>query len=1210
MCVLCAPARAQDEEPKPQELPKLPEVLKEGTVPLQARVYLPDGRGEPRFVPNIRFAEFLEIMSAQAARTEGSSLPGTTFEAVECRVNVNGKLCDIGARVRIAVSPEAPPVSVIELGFGNCRLAKAPTFEGEGTSLWQVSPKQAGYVWWLKASPSTAHTAVLEGQALVTTDGDREVLELSVPAAPTTLSLEIPKHYTDVRLKAASGEIIDRISGTDTDTIQVRSSGGPMSLNWQVGTVGKRNVGATEIKSRTVLQVDDPRSSWEADSKITLRQFGDAPSDMFTVVLPPGSAWLPLPLSLTQQYSVTLEGPDAAPDELPKSPAPSPLSPGKELPAPPEQDNKPADSSSPSTTAEGSPAGDTGSVVPASGSTPLPTARRPVRLRVRLLNRTPASANEPIVIRWQWTPDKGKDPLLTETPLPQLVIEGSDRHELTTELDVPTQYVLDWKGDPGVELLQHSRPADVQGRQTFLFRAQREHLNVQVAVRRGSMVPDIHPTYLAEIDRSRIKLRGWYECVFDRGEQPELRLNHEGWILETAELVADATSPYSDGDYLSNRPENESVVTLSSESIDAESGGTQNRTRQLWRVIFYRSLVPAGVEAAADSKFDLELKLPRILRTGTDNSPQIDEGSGVLMLSQANNVSLRWNEASTRGVIADALSAQLTPFLAKTPAERIQCFRFQNKADAPAAWVGRMEILPRVVSSESIASVSLRESGVNIVQTIHFQIANEPVSELSILMQESVIGPQSVSVFVDGTPCTLQRKPQGSTATSDAVEAHDAVSTTTEFHIVGVSNLLGRVTAEFRCFLPLSETLRTNEAARLTVPLIVPASGLTGSSAQRVLITVERPLTASLAKSDEADVADDAQWRSLDADPLDVKSDQSHLTLRLRKSAVLSRTPVRIARVWQQTVMNGQERVDRFAARVETTAKRLTFTLPHGSRSPDVAIDGVAVQPIADVEQGRYQVDIPATPSSACSLEIWTSSYAALGWFEGVKLEPIEIEGCSGFDRAFWQLVLPAKHHLALAPDEMNAEWNWQHNGLFWNRRSAVDQEGLEQWIGASNQPPIARSANVYLLSTYGAPQEQMAWVATRLVFWLPVGIVAVFISVSLAVWRKLRHPAFLIMLAALLFSLALVWPDMAIMALQTTVPAVSIVLLFALTQAAVESRVRRRSIFTTRPTSGTFEGSDHGSLIRPLSNPTGSGIASNSTRAQVPATPGGGGNG
>jgi hypothetical protein len=122
----------------------------------------------------------------------------------------------------------------------------------------------------------------------------------------------------------------------------------------------------------------------------------------------------------------------------------------------------------------------------------------------------------------------------------------------------------------------------------------------------------------------------------------------------------------------------------------------------------------------------------------------------------------------------------------------------------------------------------------------------------------------------------------------------------------------------------------------------------------------------------------------------------------------------------------------------------------------------------------------------------------------------------------------------------------------------------------------------------------------------LPIGLAAIGAALAVSVWRALRHPVSVVLLAAAIAGFAAAWPDLAILVGQTSLLALAVVLLYALTQAAVESRVRRRSIFTTRPTSAMLETSDQHSLARIGSHASSEVVATTRTQSPIVADSGG----
>ncbi len=202
------------------------------------------------------------------------------------------------------------------------------------------------------------------------------------------------------------------------------------------------------------------------------------------------------------------------------------------------------------------------------------------------------------------------------------------------------------------------------------------------------------------------------------------------------------------------------------------------------------------------------------------------------------------------------------------------------------------------------------------------------------------------------------------------------------------------------------------------------------------------------------------------------------------------------------------------------------------------------------------------------TLEVWTRSSVTAGWVNKIDVVPIEIDGCSRFDHFYWQLVTSPSMHLALLPEHLTPEWTWVWDRLWWQRNSPMEQVDLEQWLSASSQRPLPQAANKYVVSSYGAVAGFQVWTVSRLLLWLPIGLIS--IGGALLVFAVSQFPAS--RSPAALDRLHGIDRDhlarLSILLGQTALVALVIVFLYALTQAAIESRVRRRSVFTSRPTS------------------------------------------
>lgn len=1217
LSLACAVGLAQEEEVQPPEppaadVPVLPDVLKEGTLELKARLYLPDGKGDPRFVPNMLLGDLLDMIRAQASRSEGADLPTYSFDNLAVQAKIDSDVADVTARAQVTLGENALPVTAIGLRLHSCQLSQPIEFEGGGQSQWQVGRSEPGYTWWLKAEPNTTHHATLVGQSVLVTEGDRQSLPLSLPAAPVTIDLYLPAGCQDVRVRGQGDELLRSEANEGAQKYVVRCNGGDINISWRSGNDGQPVVGAAAATSETTLRIDDPREAWEAESEIKLRAYGESPIDSLTIELPEGARWLPSPPTSTEQYTITEVQPTAA--------------------------ASPADASSSATVAGEKPAGE---AKPAA----LRAAGQRVRLTIRALSRTGLSALKAIPVRWRWTPPKSSgEVLLSNVAVPSITVRAVDRHDGWTTLSVPAAYALDWKSQQGTELVTQLKVPDLEEQLQYVFRFARQPLGLVVSFRRETNLAKVRPTYLAEVDRGKVMLTGWFECDFDRSQRPELALALGDWTLDSAQPISDMSVPYEKtGDMLTQETLPEGFIKLSND-LDVELAGSGRRQRQVWRIVAYRSLTEGSIE-------HLKLSVPGLALLAPDGmrSP-VEHMTGALLMAASDNVLLSWDERNSQSLLADTVSSAWTNLLPEALAERAMAYRFQAGTKQSPVWSGRVEVLPQRIAAEQVAVVHVDLDAARISQKFTLQIANEPLQRLQLITR----GPLDGSVLVNTIPCVLEQ----TLAPPEAGVPADQTLLT----VVGAPKLFGKVEVEVRWQMPLpaiaaesqnaapSSTPPSSAApssASLSSSAVAASSASTsdslvgataGSSAgvaeaivqlplvrldlpdaqlanrAQVSITADRRLNVSIGtqavssdSSASATGGNPPTWSPLPGAAVDIPSDEETLLLRIRRLSEIDPLPVRVSGAWLQTAVNGTTRLDRFCARFRTEQQDIAIILPSSDLlSAQVALDGVQINGVPS-SQGRLQIDVRSLDAETeHTLEVWTRSATTLGWLNRIDVVPVVIEGGQQIDHFYWQLVTPASQHLVEVPESLTPEWRWVWDRLWWHRLSPQDQAFFEQWLKASEQPPLAESANRYVVSSYGPVREFHCWTASRMLLWLPVGLVAIGCALAVSSWRRLRHPASAIAVAGLVSLLATAWPDLAILVGQTTLLALVIVMLYALTQAAVESRVRRRSVFTTRPASAMLESGDHHSLVRPGSHASSEIMAT--TRTQGPIVADGGG--
>ena len=365
---------------------------------------------------------------------------------------------------------------------------------------------------------------------------------------------------------------------------------------------------------------------------------------------------------------------------------------------------------------------------------------------------------------------------------------------------------------------------------------------------------------------------------------------------------------------------------------------------------------------------------------------------------------------------------------------------------------------------------------------------------------------------------------------------------------------------------PLADTTATTDVAVPLAQLLLP----NGTTRLRQDWSVRTDLQMeTILKTDASDTPD--FWLAGQrARPL--AEYQRVIDLQFQPRRLQGLGPVRIDKCWLQSFVGGSKRRERFVVHVASNVEELQIKLPGEAIIREgrvkVSVNGFTAENNFRYDQQTDVITIPLTGGSGAGHVVEVSYFLPdeLGWATPLNVAPPEILGTEQIDQFYWQLLTPAVQHLAWSPNSLTAEWTWQWSGLWWNRVSRLNQRQLESWIGAVVQESPPASANSYVMSGSGMEGPVRIWVLSRFVLWLPIGLLAITIAFVALNYAFVRRPVVVLTLAAGIAGLAAVWPDLAVLAGQTAVISLGLVALVWMVQAGVDSRVRRRSVFSARP--------------------------------------------
>jgi hypothetical protein len=260
-----------------------------------------------------------------------------------------------------------------------------------------------------------------------------------------------------------------------------------------------------------------------------------------------------------------------------------------------------------------------------------------------------------------------------------------------------------------------------------------------------------------------------------------------------------------------------------------------------------------------------------------------------------------------------------------------------------------------------------------------------------------------------------------------------------------------------------------------------------------------------------------------------------------------------VDRAWIQTYVTRKPvaaRQDEMVLQFTTRRHELQIRLPEGAirDQATVQLNGQAVTlqtrekndlviPLsADVEPPRYVLSLQYHfPGQRAVRGAMTFEFPSLGDDSWVR-------------RAYWQLLLPPEEHLVVSPRDLTGEFVWGWNRFYFGRQPVLSQTELEAWAGLRHpgSSPAPTGMNIYLFSSLGRIESCEIVTAGRSTIVFASSGIALLAGLLLIYVRAARHPVVLLAAAALLAGLAAIYPELAMLAAQTSALGLALVLLVA----------------------------------------------------------------
>lgn len=1169
----------------------LPDVLSTGTLDPKARLHMYDKDGPPLLVPDQTAADY--FLSRDRATNGTLGLP--MLDRVEIEADVRGDFAQVTGRFSALFAEDM--VTTVNLGFGQVQISQQSFSGDRRRNRLQTMRDDPGWRWIVQGEPNTTQTATLTGVTRIAEDKERRSLQFSLPTAPCTLRLKLPAQADDLRVR--SEDVLQRKESTQTNVeVEVNCRGGEFFLSWRE-RADVPQVDAIVASSETRFEVIDPTQPWLARTTLKIRWHGRDANSQIRIELPPGGQWAPIPKSDNERYLI-----------LPLEEALSQAVETSVVNTEPKTATESREDVSEKT---------------------LPA----MPLMLENIDITHYDVLE-IPLEWEWSPtlptaDSATADIKIKTP----TLLGVDLHTGFIDCVVSSAYsVVHKEGDDGTQLSH--RALDSIGQHLLRFRFERQPYDSTVAFRREQSLPTIRPTYLVKVDRHKLTLTMWFDCSFDINQpQMEFGLMLDDWVLQenTARLVTDGSEPFSSsGEVLRVQQQDDRDYVIRSTNGPPNNFGGVRHVDQTWRVVAERAW-------SAEDR-ELFFQVPRIVRGRDNGEPVIDHGSGALLVMSDNNVLLSWQETASTGLQRDSFSSEYERFAPNAGIRKPMVYRFQSSETTPR-WAGRAEPLPQQVIAGQQLDLQVGTTQVAIHQKFEIQVANEALNALRFAVRQDAFKSQPPQVLINGQlvsarplsmhePNELKSMLAGtptppSPADSKVETSQSEASPTNHWwqsYQVDVPEVLGATRVEILSSVnwksnepprptdtvsPLGKSATPNEPTKNEPTKNEPNSSAPPDSTEGEYTRFDIPLAQLLLPSGvqyarqswklttdaSVDVVEDSgNWpiaQSLATNWLRggqrtgiLEGSQTVLQLKLRSREKLGTAPVRIEMSWLQSFVSDQKRRERFIARVTSSTDELQLKLPPAVniREVNISVNGFKREPSYDRRTDIVTIPLGGSQGTSQVVEVSYFLPDALSWISVLSISPPEILGAEPAEQFYWQLLTPSVQHLGWCPPALTAEWTWKWSGLYWQRASQLNQQQLEDLIGAKSQEPPPASANSYVMSGRRVSGTTEAWVLSRFILWFPVGLLAIVISFTALNYAVVRKPVVVLALAVSVAAMATIWPDLAALAGQTALLSLGLVALVWVSQAAVDSRVRRRSVFSARP-STYIDRSDHYSQPR-----------------------------
>ncbi|MEX2176965.1 MAG: hypothetical protein WD872_21565 [Pirellulaceae bacterium] len=678
---------------------------------------------------------------------------------------------------------------------------------------------------------------------------------------------------------------------------------------------------------------------------------------------------------------------------------------------------------------------------------------------------------------------------------------GAVRQRGTIDFVTEGEWLLQWKEDGAARRLDIP-PDPASARLVARYEYTRQPCRLQMSVSTRPSRIGVEPTHVLYVEARQVRLESTLKYRLRGARTEKLAFDLGQWHL-------DRLSP---SDLFEIVPPEEDRGGL--HEIPFRAGATIPSELEL------KLEAHLPLDAAQES---LSFTIPRPL--GDVVTP------ATVMVVPADNVELTPQSQNIVG-----LSLDPSPVTVRIPSRQQPPLIYRElNSDQPATFAADRRVRTQWTTVGARAAITLEKQQVQVEQRLDYRIAYEPRRSFELLVPRGVLLAGTLQVWQGAELLTP-------TPVADAPAPAD----TSRFQIQTSVEQIGLCQLVVKYAIPLPKYDRQKQNI-LTLPLVVPADELhqqVGGQQVEFASSEGWQLEPDPSGSDEFSRATPIAGQK-QAYSWSRATPTSRWTLSPSEAG--SAANVAVSKVWIQTWLHAGVRQDRAVFRLTTDQDQIRVSLPRAplAGSVQAAVNGQSAVAVPR-EPAALVVFLPhPARGQECVVEVWYSLEEDLSAAGGLTsaLRPAALHEASPPRRLFWQLCLPEKQHLVVAPDDLVAEMTWRTRQWFAGRQPVLRQEELESWIGASRQDPLPRGMNEYLYSSLGqSPTLRFVSAGRRELLAIGSGIVLA-IGLLLIHVRWARRPEVLLAIGVATGAVALALPEAALLFSQAAVLGLAVAL-------------------------------------------------------------------